>query len=230
MPGRPPSQFEVNLNAIDDSLSSSKFRSIISNNISKSKLEEFSRKLNQLLFETAARDAAPRDHELQGGVEPGDDGDLAPRDLGPQDLAAQDPPTPSPATTPEATETGSNNTSSDQNSSTQSKGLAEQVVEILDNTEDCIDEKILIVNKLFHGLESEHRIALLYQFFLSLNTIQDQCDYLKMVGHFFNKTIYDQSVTLIKQSTSPQSKQFYIEYPFTKHLIYRNTPVLQPVV
>ena len=156
MPGRPPSQFEVNLNAIDDSLSSSKFRSIISNNISKSKLEEFSRKLNQLLFETAARDAAPRDHELQGGVEPGDDGDLAPRDLGPQDLAAQDPPTPSPATTPEATETGSNNTSSDQNSSTQSKGLAEQVVEILDNTEDCIDEKILIVNKLFHGLESEH--------------------------------------------------------------------------
>ena len=97
MPGRPPSQFEVNLNAIDDSLSSSKFRSIISNNISKSKLEEFSRKLNQLLFETAARDAAPRDHELQGGVEPGDDGDLAPRDLGPQDLAAQDPPTPSPA-------------------------------------------------------------------------------------------------------------------------------------
>ena len=69
MPGRPPSQFEVNLNAIDDSLSSSKFRSIISNNISKSKLEEFSRKLNQLLFETAARDAAPRDHELQGGVE-----------------------------------------------------------------------------------------------------------------------------------------------------------------
>ena len=138
MPGRPPSQFEVNLNAIDDSLSSSKFRSIISNNISKSKLEEFSRKLNQLLFETAARDAAPRDHELQRGVEPGDDGDLAPRDLGPQDLAAQDPPTPSPATTPEATETGSNNTSSEQNSSTQ--------------------------------------------------------------------------------------------YPFTKHLIYRNTPVLQPVV
>ena len=78
MPGRPPSQFEVNLNAIDDSLSSSKFRSIISNNISKSKLEEFSRKLNQLLFETAAPDAAPRDHELQGGEEPGDDGDLAP--------------------------------------------------------------------------------------------------------------------------------------------------------